>query len=337
MRIVALEEHLLPIAVRQAWSALDPRFQDDGFRIFDTKEMEDQLENLSADRLRRMDETGVDVQVLSLTTPAVQNLESGPSTSLARDVNDLIAATVRGRPDRFEGFATLPTPAPEAAARELGRAVTELGLKGALLCGRTRERNLDHADFRPIFEAAAHLRVPLYIHPQTPQQAVRDTYYTGFNETLDVAFATGGIGWHYETGIQLLRLILAGTFDRHPDLQIILGHWGEVVLFFLERIDVLSKLETGLQRPVADYVRTNVCVTPSGVFSQAYLRRAIETLGVDRILFSTDYPFVFAPDNGARRFLQDAVLDQADKAKIAHGNWDRLCRDIATAPPGANR
>lgn len=199
MRLVALEEHTLPLAVREAWSALDPQYQDDGFRMFDTKEIEHQLADLDTERLRRMDETGVDVQVLSLTTPAVQNLEPATSIALARDVNDLIAATVRARPDRFDGFATLPTPAPGAAAHELQRAVTELGLKGAMLCGRTRECNLDHPDFRPIFEAAASLRVPLYIHPQTPQRAVRDTYYAGFNEKLDIAFATGGIGWHFET------------------------------------------------------------------------------------------------------------------------------------------
>lgn len=324
MRLVALEEHILPPAVREAWSALDPQYQDDGFRMFDTRKIEGQLADLDAKRLRRMDETGVDVQVLSLTAPAVQNMEPATSVALARDVNDLIAATVRARPDRFDGFATLPTPAPGAAPRELQRAVTELGLKGAMLCGRTRERNLDHPDFRPIFEAAAGLRVPLYIHPQTPQRAVRDTYYAGFDKQLDIAFATGGIGWHFETGIQLLRLILAGTFDRHPDLQVILGHWGEVVLFYLERIDVLSKLETGLWRPVADYVRTNVHVTPSRVLSQSYLQRSVEILGADRILFSTDDPFVFALDGGARRFLEEAALDPADKEKIAHGNWDRL-------------
>lgn len=324
MRLVALEEHLLPWAVRQAWSALEPQYQDDAYRLFDTDEIDRHLVDLDADRLRRMDETGVDMQVLSLTTPAVQSLEPATSVALARDVNDLIAATVRRRPDRFDGFATLPTPAPDAAAKELERSVTELGLKGALICGRTRERNLDHADFRPIFEAAASLGVPLYLHPQTPQRAVRDVYYGGFDEQIDIAFATGGIGWHYETGIQLLRLILAGTFDRHPNLQVVLGHWGEVVLFYLERIDVLSKFGTGLRRPVADYLRTNVHVTPSGMLSQSYLQRSIEILGADRILFSTDYPFVFAPDGGARRFLQEAALSPADKEKIAHGNWDRL-------------
>lgn len=328
LKLIGLEEHLAPPDVRAAWAHVDAAGRDDSLALFNSAELTRSLEDLDEYRLQRMDESGVDVQVLSLTTPAVQNLARADAVPLARRVNDQIAETVRRRPDRFEGFATLPTPDPAAAARELQRAVTALGLKGAMLCGRTRERNLDHPEFRPIIEAAADLRVPLYIHPQLPQRAVRDVYYGGFDDALDAAFAGGGIGWHYETGIQLLRLVLAGVFDRHPDLQIILGHWGEVVLFYLERIDVLSKQARTLQRPVADYVRRNVYVTPSGIFSQSYLRRAIEILGVDRIMFSTDYPFVPAPNGGARAFLDQAALGAEDKAKIAHGNWERLASRV---------
>lgn len=122
-----------------------------------------------------------------------------------------------------------------------------------------------------------------------------------------------------------MRLVLAGVFDRYPGLQVILGHWGEVVPFYLERINVLSQAAHQLHRPVADYGRQNIYVSPSGIFSQSYLSRAIEVMGVDRILFSTDDPYVPIPDGGARRFLEDAVINPNDKAKIAHGNWDRLC------------
>ena len=116
-----------------------------------------------------------------------------------------------------------------------------------------------------------------------------------------------------------------GVFDRYPGLQVILGHWGEVVPFYLERIDVLSHAARHLRRPVADYVRENVYVSASGIFSQPYLSRAIEVMGADRILFSTDDPYVPVPDGGARRFFEEAVISPDDKAKIAHGNWDRLC------------
>ena len=153
---------------------------------------------------------------------------------------------------------------------------------------------------------------------------MRDVLYGGFGDPLDVFFATAGIGWHYETGVQMLRLVLAGTFDRHPDLQIILGHWGEVVMFYLDRINALSRVAAHLERPVADYLRGNVYVTPGGMYSQSYLQRAVEILGVDRVLFSTDDPFVPAPNGAARAFVDAAVLSAADRRKVAHGNWERL-------------
>lgn len=325
MKIVAIEEHFGTAEIRDAWSRLGSPDRDDSQALFAGGDVEARLEDLSDARIRHMDECGVDVQVLSLTTPGVQNLDPADAVSLARRANDLVAATVHRRPDRFGGFATLPTPSPAEAARELERAVSQLGLAGAMLCGRTRERGADHPDFLPIYEAAAALRVPLYMHPQIPQQAVRTVYYSGLGEELDLHFATGGLGWHFEAGIQVLRLILSGVFDRFPDLQIISGHWGEVVLFYLERIDLLSKAASHLDLPVAEYFRRNVHVTPSGIFSHRYLSWAVDVLGADRVLFSTDYPYQFAGNRGARRFLDEAPLSEADKVKIAYGNWERLC------------
>ena len=234
---------------------------------------------------------------------------------------------MRRWPERFQGFATLATPDPRAAAKELERAVTKLGLNGAMLFGRTRDRNLDHPDNWPIFEAVAALRAPLYIHPQAPVPAVRDALYSGFGDDVDAAFATFGLGWHYETGAQILRMVLAGVFDRFPDLQIVTGHWGEVVLFYLERIDGLARVSK-LEKPVSDYFRQHVSVTPSGMWSERYLRWALEILGPERILFSSDYPYRFEPGGGARRFLVSANLSDADRTAIAHGNWGRLVADI---------
>ena len=327
MKIIAIEEHFVTGDVVEKWAGLSPTERDDSIDLFPSDGViEQRLADLSDDRLAQMDATGVDVQVLSLTSPGVQVLRPDDAVAVARRSNDLVAETVRRRPDRYQAFATLPTPAPEAAARELERSVTQLGCKGALLFGRTGDRNADDPAFLPIYEAAAHLRVPLYFHPQIPVRAVRDAYYSGLPGPLSLQLATGGIGWHYETGLQILRLILAGVFDRFPDLQIITGHWGEVILFYLERIDLMSRAATNLHRPMADYVRQNVLVTPSGIFSQRYLRWAIEVLGSDRVLFSTDYPYQFAAGCGARRFLEEAPIGEEGRAKIAHGNWDRLCR-----------
>ena len=326
MKVAALEEHFVTDEVMRLGKSVDPRWRDDSTSFMQPgSDMRTRIRDLGDERIRLMDESGVDVQVLSLTAPGVQNLDAADARDAAPRVNDLIASTVAGRPDRFQGFATLPTPDPTAAARELERAVEQLGLQGAMMFGRTRDRNADAPEFAPIYEAAASLRVPLYLHPQIPDRPVRDSYYSGLSDELDLNLAMGGIGWHYDTGLQLLRLILSGTFDRFPDLQVIAGHWGEVVLFYLERIDILSSSAKKLKRPVADYFRSNVYVTPSGIFSQRYLRWAVDVVGVDRILFSTDYPYVYQDENWARAFLDGSPLSAEDRNKIAHGNWERLC------------
>src|ERR1700722_13561344 len=321
VRIIGIEKHFVTADIRAAWAA-SPIGQE-GTGGFDRGEIEERLDDLGEDRLALMDESGVDVQVLSVTTPALHNLQPEESVTLARRTNDLVAATLTKYPTRFQGFATLPTAAPKEAAAELERAVTRLGLVGTMLCGRTREKNLDHPDYLPIFEAAARLGVPLFVHPQIPQRAVREVYYSGFSEQTDTAFATFALGWHYEAGIQFLRLILAGVFDKYPDLQIILGHWGEVVFFYTERLNALNRVSK-LQRPILDYMRQNLYVTASGMFTQSYLDRAVEIVGFDRILFSTDYPYQYRPGRKARTFLEEAALTDEQRAAFAHRNWEHL-------------
>jgi predicted TIM-barrel fold metal-dependent hydrolase len=328
MKTIGIEEHFVTPEVMQAWSRLDPRWQDVAFSHSDKKDdVGERLGDLGARRLADMDETGLDVQVLSLTAPGVQNLEPAEAVALQTATNDLIAEAVRGHPDRYQGYATLATPDAAAAARELERAVTKLGLSGAMLFGRTRDRNLDHSDNWPIFEAAAALRAPLYIHPQSPVPAVRAAIYSGISEEVDPALATAGIGWHYETGVQIVRMILAGVFDRFPDLQLITGHWGEVVLFYLERINELTK-PAKLERPVSDYFRDHVAITPAGIWSERYLRWALEVLGPDRICLASDYPYRFTPAGGARTFIETAALSDSDRNAIAHGNWERITAGI---------
>lgn len=327
MRTVGLEEHFVTPGVVGAWQALEHRWQDLALPASSGGDLGRRLLELGPERFAAMDSTGLDVQVLSLTAPGLQSLSPKEAVALQTASNDLLAATVRAHPERLQGLATLATPAPAAAASELERAVTTLGLNGAMLFGRTREQNADHVDYWPIYEAAAALRAPIYLHPQSPLPAVRETYYDGFSDLVDGAFASHRLGWHYETGVQLVRLILSGVFDRFPDLQVIVGHWGELVLFYLERLEPLAVMAK-LPRPLADYVRTNVSITPSGMFSQRYLRWAIELFGVERIMFSTDYPFEAGSQSGARRFLEEADLSDADREKIASGNWDALCAGI---------
>jgi len=196
-----------------------------------------------------------------------------------------------------------------------------------MVFGRIGERNLDHPNFLPVLETAARRRAPLYLHPETPPIGVRQAYYAGLDGELDGFFATSGIGWHYEAGMQAVRLALSGIFERLPDLRLILGHWGEVALFYLDRIDMLTGV-VKLPRPVSTYFKSNVWVTPGGLLSDRYLRWAIEVMGVERIMFATDYRFVMARDGGARQFLENARHSASDRERIASGNWKALSAEI---------
>ena len=327
MKTIGTEEHFVTDDVVTAWTRVDSPARDDSRAGVPSGELRERLREGGDRRIAAMDEAGLDVQVISLTSPGLHNLAADEAGRLQVETNDRIAERVNAYPDRFQGFATLATPAPAAAAEELERAVTKLGLHGALLFGRTGERNLDHPDNWPIFEAAAALRAPLYIHPQIPQPPVRAALYAGFDDDIDTALATYGIGWHYETGVQFLRLALAGVFDRFPDLQVLLGHWGEVAMFYLDRADELA-MQANLSHRFSEYVRRNAYITAGGIYSHRYLRWAAEVVGVERILFATDYPYRPGPDGGVEHFLQTAGLDQADQERIASGNWDALVAGI---------
>jgi predicted TIM-barrel fold metal-dependent hydrolase len=327
MRTIGTEEHFVTEEVVGAWSRLDSRARGDSRAGVPPGDIGERLREVGDRRIAAMDEAGLEVQVISLTSPGLHNLPADVAIGLQAETNDRIVELVGARPDRFQGFATLAVPAPAAAAQELERAVTKLGLAGALLFGRTGERNLDHPDNWPIFEAAASLRAPLYIHPQIPEPRVRAALYSGFDDAVDAAFATFGIGWHYESGVQFLRLALAGVFDRFPDLQVLLGHWGEVVLFYLDRADGLA-IQARLPHAFSEYVRRNAYITAGGLYSQRYLRWAIEVVGVERILFATDYPYRPGPDGGVEHFLRTAGLGLAEQERIAAGNWDALVAGI---------
>lgn len=321
MKIIGIEEHFLTAEVAQAWKAIGLEATDPCV-AFHSGPLEGRLLDLGEQRIALMDETGLDVQVLSLTTPALHDL--GPdSVDIARRINDAIAAAVARHPTRFEAFATLPVGRPEEAALELERCVESLGFRGTMLCGRVGERHLDDAMFAPIFQAAQALGVPVLLHPRTPPQAVRAAYYAGFAPEVDAALSTYGLGWHYDAGLQFIRLLLAGTFDRLPDLQVILGHWGELVLFYAERLAAMDRV-SGLEHPIATYLRRNLHVTGSGMFLPHYLERAAAVVGSDRLLFSTDFPYQYRPGGDARKFLETCGLPEHEKAGFAHGNWLRL-------------
>jgi predicted TIM-barrel fold metal-dependent hydrolase len=323
VKLIALEEHFSTPPLVDAWSARSLRFG--------TGPIGEQLADLSARRLGDMDDAGVDVQVLSLTAPGLEPLPPAESVALARDANDRVAEAVAAHPDRFEGFINIPTPDPGGAAAELRRGVSDLGFRAGIMNGRVGEHNVDHPRFDDLWATAAELRTPIYIHPAEPSQAVKDAYYSGLgNGEADYVFAQGALGWHYETGIQLLRLIYGRVFDRYPDLQVIVGHWGEVVLFYLERTRLLDRfMRPALDRALSDYLRENVSYTPAGIYSPRYLAWAVDLVGADRIMFSADYPYIPASGGAPRKFLEESVLSDGDRHKIAHGNWERVTAAVA--------
>ena len=334
MQLIGIEEHFLTNEIHRAWDAISLDAIDPSM-AFHSGAIEGLLLDLAEDRLALMDETGLDVQVLSLTTPMLHDL--GPeSVEMARRANDVLAAAVARHPTRFQALATLPVAMPEEAALELERCVTTLGFKGTMLCGRVGTRNLDDPFFAPIFQSAAALGAPILLHPRIPDMAVRAAYYSGLAPDIDVAFATFGIGWHYDAGIQFLRLVLSGMFDRLPNLQVILGHWGELVLFYAERFASMDRIAR-LAKPIAIYLRENLYVTASGMFLPHYLERAASLVGADRLLFSTDFPYQYRPGRDARRFLDNCGLDDAAKAAFAHGNWQRLTAAGGNGPKERTR
>ena len=270
-----------------------------------------------------MDANGIDLQVISHVAPAAQGLAGAAGITRAREANDRLAAAVRAYPDRFAGFATLPTADPRAAADELDRAVRDLGLIGALVNSTLGSNGvfLDDARFEPLLERFERLDVPLYLHPAPPSAALREALYHGLPPAVAGRLATGAWGWHAEAGLHVLRMIATGVFDRHPGVRMIVGHCGEMVPFMLDRIDAMLRPDSIALKP-SDYFLRNIWVTTSGLFSLPPVLCTVQVLGVDRVLFSVDYPF---GDNAAGRALLDTLpLAPADKAKIAGGNAERV-------------
>lgn len=322
MRTIALEEHfstpeLAPPPGTGPLAMWGPRIGD-------------QLRDLGQERLASMDASGIDVQVISHVAPAAQGRAGAEGLTRARKANDRLAGAVAAHPDRFGGFATLPTADPVAAAAELERAVTELGLAGAMVNSTlgSDDAFLDEPRFVPLLERFERLDVPLYLHPAPPSAALHEVLYRGLPPAVAGRLATGAWGWHAEAGLHVLRMIATGVFDRYPGLRMIIGHCGEMVPFMLDRIDAMLGSAMlgppGLALKPSEYFLRNIWVTTSGMFSLPPVLCTVQVLGVDRVLFSVDYPF---GGNAAGRALLDALpLAPADKAKIAGGNAERVLR-----------
>ncbi len=305
-KVIALEEHFTSPMLRALRGEKDTPVQR-------------KLDDLGELRIREMDEAGIDLQVISENNPAAQNLDAETAVKLARASNDALYEAVRRHPTRFAGFATLPTPNPKAAADELERAVSKFGFKGAMIMGLTHGRFMDDKQFRPIFERAVSLDVPLYIHPTPPHPAVYEAYFKEYP-----VLAVAPLGFTLETLTHTFRLIVSGLFDEFPTLKIIVGHLGETAPFLLWRTDNILGERAPMPRAFADYYREHFWLTTSGAFSDPALTCAIAEMGVERILFSIDWPFM--DNRSGRTWMDQAPVADRDRALIFGENARKLLK-----------
>jgi len=284
----------------------------------------DRLCDIGEKRIAEMDAAGIDMQVLSLSAPGVEQMEPADAVVMARDTNDYLADAVKKHPTRFAGFAAVPTGAPKQAVEELEHRVKQ-GFKGAVINGHNKGRYLDNQFYWPILECAEALNVPIYLHPTPPPQAVIDVSYGGFTPMVTDMLAGGAWGWHMETAVHMIRIVCGGVFDRFPKLQFIIGHMGEGLPFFFQRLDIIPMATTKLKRPISSYLKENVHYTFSGMnYMPVYLNLFLELGGFDRIMFSADYPYQSM--QWARAFFDQIPASAADKERIARGNAERLLR-----------
>jgi len=310
--VVALEEHYWDPAVSEHFG---------GGRA---TALQERLYDLGELRLREMDESGIDIQVLSHGAPALQRVNPEAAVDLAVKANDRLCDSVAVNPSRFAAFAMLPIPEPAACADELERCVDKLGFKGAMVHGLTGEGLfLDDKRFWPIYERAQALDVPIYLHPAPVHDAVLKAYYADYTGDFP-NLATSAWGWTVETATMAIRMVLSGVFDAYPNLKVIVGHMGESIPFSLVRIDESLSRAGNKALTFRKTFADHFWITTSGNFSTPALLCSVMEMGADRVMFSIDYPFV--PNPPGPKWFETVPLGDEDKAKILGGNAKRLLK-----------
>jgi len=284
----------------------------------------ERLLDLGEQRIRHMDQTGIDKAVLALTAPGAQPLtDLTEARRLAQRANDYLAGHVARRPDRYVGMTTVAPQDPEWSATEILRGARELGFKGVQINSHTQGQYLDHPRFDPIFRALADTGQPLYIHPSTPPDSM-------IGPMLEAGLDGAIFGFGVETGLHLLRLIVSGIFDRYPQLQIMVGHMGEALPFWVYRLDYMHQASVRSQRyahmkplkkTILEYLRSNVLITTSGMAWAPAILFTQQVVGEDRVMYAMDYPYQFVADEV--RTHDDLDIPLAAKKKLMQTNAER--------------
>lgn len=316
MKKIALEEHFTRPELARYAAAPAP-----GGRSPNVERFQERLLDFGELRLEAMDQAGIDIAVLSVTTPGVQaEPDAAVAIKRARIENDFLAREITKHPTRYAGFAHLPLQDASAAADELSRCVEQLEFKGAMVNGHTNGRYLDDPAYEPFWERVETLGVPIYLHPRDPFDAPH--MFSGHRELSGATWA-----WTVETATHALRLVFGGVFDRRPKAKVILGHMGETLPYLLWRLDSRARAMEGeepIERAPSQIIRDNIFVTTSGVCSHSSLLCALAALGEDHVMFSVDYPYEDC--DVAARFIESAPISEEVRAKVCHGAARRLLR-----------
>jgi predicted TIM-barrel fold metal-dependent hydrolase len=315
MYTITLEEHFVTREFQKATGA-------EGNTPPSMQHLQAALLDIGEGRIRAMDEGGVDLQVLSLAAIGKDELSAADQTAVFRGVHDELAAAIAAHPRRFKGFCTPGLKEPKAAIAELERCMKLPGFVGVLLDGTVDGKFLDAPEFFPFLEAVEAVGAPLYLHPAPPPAEVFESYYAGLPGESGFLLSIAGWGWHSETAIHVLRMILAGVFDKLPRLQVIIGHMGEGLPYALARTNAVLSRGAKLQRSVVETFRDQIHITTSGYFTRPPFECAREVLGLEKILYSVDYPF--SPNTKGQEFLGSLELSEVEMAALTHGNAQRV-------------
>ncbi|KRN99282.1 amidohydrolase family protein [Companilactobacillus kimchiensis] len=330
MKIITVEEHYESAKITQAINQQTGINSKPSISNDMQKYMKNSLpspgimQDVTKQRLDFMDQYGIDKQILSYGNSSPQNLDPKISIPLCQKANDELALTIANNPTRFGALAVLPVGDPIAAANELKRSITKLNFNGVLLKGNYQGKFFDDPFFFPIFEMASKLDIPVYFHPSFIPTDISDHYFKSdqWSDIVTGIFSSAGYGWHMDVGIQVIRMILSGIFDKLPNLKLISGHWGEMVPMFLERLDDELNNYSGLQKSFSDYYRQNIFVTPSGILNNPQLNFILVEMGPEHIIYSIDYPYK-QPDN-TQTFLEKTDLTPTELEAFSHGNAERI-------------
>lgn len=325
MKLIGLEEHWCPRELFETEGT--PGYQS--MKLVKMIQTPEQFENtcnivsdIGAGRIQMMDAVGMSMQILSLCTANMEMLPADEAVYYAKLSNDILAEGIQKNPDRFRGFAALPTPNPTEAAKELERCAEMEGIVGAVINGHINGHYLDEPQFEPILEAAERLNMPLYIHPAVPSKTVVDAYYKMDDPYAQTVLSSGGWGWHIETGVHVLRLIASGAFDRHPGLKVFVGHLGEGLPFFMQRLYNAKDTGKSPKKPYPEYLKENIYYTISGFHDSDLFDFVLKKVGEDHILFSSDYPF--NPPKQEVDIFNGFEMEQQTREKISYKNAERL-------------